>query len=216
MNTSAIYEHPETGPVVLHFALPMKAPGVTVLSNWDTLGMRGTGSHDVQIEGVFIPDSAVSGQREPGKWHPLFHLISMIAFPLIYSVYAGVADRAREIALELAAKRANDDTFIAVGELENAHAAMELALDALVETGSIATPTPATTARVMTLRALAGRSAIEVGTKALEAAGGAGFYTAAGLERRFRDLQAARFHPLQDRQQQRFAGRFALGADIDG
>ena len=29
-----------------------------------------------------------------GKWHPLFHTISMIAFPLIYSAYVGVAQGA--------------------------------------------------------------------------------------------------------------------------
>ena len=31
----------------------------------------------------------------------------------------------------------------------------------------------------------------------MELAGGAGFYRANGLERRFRDIQGARFHPLQ-------------------
>lgn len=217
MNTSAVYEDPEAGPVVLHFPLPLKVPGVTVLTNWDTLGMRGTGSQDVQIDGVFVPDAAIAASRPRGKWHPLFHLISMIAFPLVYSVYAGVADRAREIALAMAARRARDDVaLIGVGELENAHAAMQLAIEAMVELGATAAPSAETTHRIMTLRGLVGRAAMEVGTKALDVAGGAGFYTEAGLERRFRDLQAARFHPLQDRQQQLYAGRFALGADIDG
>jgi acyl-CoA dehydrogenase len=217
MNTSAIYQDSEAGPVVLHFPLPMKAPGVTVLSNWDTLGMRGTASHDVQIDGVFIPDAAIAARRPPGKWHPLFHLIAMIAFPLVYSVYAGLADRAREIALDLAAKRVRDDVgFIAVGELENAHAAMNLAIEAMVDLGATATPSAETTNRLMTLRHLVGRCSMDVGSKALDVAGGAGFFSQAGLERRFRDLQAARYHPLQDRQQQIYAGRFALGADIDG
>jgi alkylation response protein AidB-like acyl-CoA dehydrogenase len=216
MNTSAIYQDETAGPVVLHFALPMKAPGVTVLSNWDTLGMRGTASQDVQIDGVFVPDSAIAATRPPGKWHPLFHLISMIAFPLVYSVYAGIADRAREIALALAANRARDDVaLIGVGELENAHAAMDLAITAMVEFGATATPSPETTHRIMTLRGLVGRFALDVGTKALDVAGGAGFFSAAGLERRFRDLQAARYHPLQDRQQQLYAARFALGAETD-
>jgi acyl-CoA dehydrogenase len=217
MNTSAVYEDPEAGPVVLHFPLPLKVPGVTVLTNWDTLGMRGTGSQDVQIDGVFVPDAAIAASRPRGKWRPLFHLISMIAFPLVYSVYAGVADRAREIALAMAAKRARDDVaLIGVGELENAHAAMQLAIEAMVELGATAAPSAETTHRIMTLRGLVGRAAMEVGTKALDVAGGAGFYTEAGLERRFRDLQAARFHPLQDRQQQLYAGRFVLGADVDG
>jgi acyl-CoA dehydrogenase len=179
--------------------------------------MRGTGSQDVEINGVFVPDAAIAAIRPPGKWHPLFHLISMIAFPLVYSVYAGVADRAREIALALASKRARGDVaLIGVGEMENAHAAMNLAIAAMTEIGATAEPSPETTNRVMTLRGLVGRFSTEIGSKALDVAGGAGFFSQAGLEQRFRDLQAARFHPLQDRQQQIYAGRIALGADIDG
>ena len=217
MNTSAVCAEAEGGSAVLHFAMPMKQVGVTVLSNWDTLGMRATGSQDVKIDGVFVPDSAIVASRTPGKWHPLFHLISMIAFPLVYSVYAGVADRAREIALGLASKRACDEALLmAVGELENAHAAMSLTISAMVEVGASATPSPETTHRIMTHRGLVGRHAMETGSKALDVAGGAGFFAEAGLERRFRDLQGARYHPLQDRQQQLYAGRFVLGMDIDG
>jgi len=36
-----------------------------------------------------------------------------------------------------------------------------------------------------------------------------------GLERIFRDVQAARYHPLQEKAQARLAGRLALGLDID-
>ncbi|MBV9994692.1 MAG: acyl-CoA dehydrogenase family protein [Caulobacteraceae bacterium] len=218
MNTSAVYDDPEAGPTVLHFALPLQDANVQVLANWDTLGMRGTGSQDVEIDGVFVPDAAVIAARPPGKWHPLFHLISMIAFPLVYSVYAGVADGARETALSLARRKPSSDaaTLTMVGELENAHAAMDLAHGAIVEAGAGDTPSPETTHRVMTLRTLVGRSALEVGSRALEVAGGAGFYRAAGLEQRFRDLQAARFHPLQERQQQLYAARSVLGLSIDG
>jgi acyl-CoA dehydrogenase len=217
MNTSAVYDDEKTGPLVLHFSLPLKAPGVTIMTNWDTLGMRGTGSHDVQIDGVFIPDAAIAAIRSPGKWHPLFHLISMIAFPLVYSVYAGVADKAREIALTLAGKHAHNDLVVlGVGEMENTHAAMNLAITAMTEMGATAMPSPETTNQIMILRGLVARFAMETGSKALDVAGGAGFFTKSGLERRFRDLQAARFHPLQDRQQQVYAGRVALGLGVDG
>ena len=217
LNTSAVFDDPQAGPSVLHFPLPMKQAGVVVQHNWDTLGMRGTGSQDVEIDGVFVPDAAIAAARPPGKWHPLFHLISMIAFPLVYSVYAGVADGARDAALALARRgRAEATALQAIGELENAHAAMELALAAMVETGAVAMPSVQTTHRIMTLRNLVGRAALDVGSKSLEVAGGAGFYRAGGVEQRFRDLQGARFHPLQDRQQQAFAARVALGLDVDG
>jgi acyl-CoA dehydrogenase len=52
--------------------------------------------------------------------------------------------------------------------------------------------------------------------KALEVAGGAGFYRGPGLERAFRDIQAARYHPIPEKAQTRLAGRVLLGLDIDG
>jgi len=47
-------------------------------------------------------------------------------------------------------------------------------------------------------------------------AGGAGFFKSLRLERAFRDVQGARYHPLTDGQQQKLAGRMALGLPIDG
>lgn len=214
--TSAVYNDPVKGPQVLHFPLPMKADGVKVLSNWDTLGMRGTGSNDVEIDGVFVPDSAIAASRDPDVWHFLFHLITMIAMPLVYSVYAGIADGIRQNALELARKKKSDPALLmTVGEMENAFASLNLAYDAMTACGNDK-PSEETTNRVMTLRQLIGKAALEVGSKALDVGSGAGFYRAAGLELRFRDLQAARFHPLQDKTQQFYAARMALGLSVDG
>jgi acyl-CoA dehydrogenase len=50
----------------------------------------------------------------------------------------------------------------------------------------------------------------------MELAGGASFFKAAGLERFFRDIQGARFHPLPEPAQRQLAGRMALGLPIDG
>ena len=215
--TSAIYNDPAKGPQVIHFGLPMKAQGVRVLSNWDTMGMRGTGSHDVDIDGTFVPDAAVAASRDPGVWHFLFHLTSMIAMPMVYSVYAGIADGIRGNALELVRGKKKADTafLMAVGELENAHASLDLAYRAIIECGN-EKPSEETTNRVMTLRNLLGKAALEVASRALDCASGAGFFRAAGLEQRFRDMQAARFHPLQDRTQQLYAARMALGLSVDG
>jgi acyl-CoA dehydrogenase len=215
--TSAVYADPEAGPTVLHFAVSLKAEGVKVLDTWRTLGMRGTGSHDVELTEVFLPDAAISGRRPQGRWHPLFHGISMIAFPIIYSAYLGVSEGARDIALATARKKAGDEALsLLVGEMETAFVQAETSVEALVRTAETARPGPETTSRVMALRTLAGQAAIRTVERAMEAAGGASFYRSLGLERAFRDVQGARFHPLQEKPQLRFTGRLALGLDIDG
>lgn len=215
--TSAVYDDPEAGPTVLHFGVSLKAEGVSRLDTWKAMGMRGTGSHDIQLEKVFVADAAISGRRPQGKWHPLFHAISLLAFPIIYSAYVGVAEGARNRALEIARGRTPDEglTYL-VGEMENAFAAAEMASERMITLATTLKPGPETSSQVMIGRTLAGRGAIATVERAMEVAGGAAFYRKLGLERAFRDVQAARFHPLQEKPQLRYTGRLALGLDIDG
>lgn len=215
--TSAVYEDPDEGPTVLHFAVPLAAPGVARLDTWKAMGMRGTGSHDLQLEQVFVPEAAVSGRRPQGRWHPLFHGISMIAFPIIYSAYLGVAEAARARALEVARRKPADEALMQLaGEMETAVFACETAVSAMIRNAETSTPGPETTNRAMMGRTLAGQAAIRAVERAMEVAGGASFYRSVGLERAFRDVQGARFHPLQEKPQLRYAGRLGLGLDIDG
>jgi len=213
--TSAVYADPDAGPTVLHFAVPMSAPGVTIVPTWRTLGMRGTGSHDVVLHDVFIADAGVSGRRPQGKWHPLFHIISMLAFPLVYAVYVGVAEAARDTAVRTATLRRIDDHLVyQIGSIENELTAARLALADMLAAAATDQPGYATTNRVMIGRALVARSVVRVAELTLETAGGASFYRSRGVERLFRDLQAARFHPLADGAQHDYAGRSALGLEV--
>jgi alkylation response protein AidB-like acyl-CoA dehydrogenase len=215
--TSAVWDDPESGPTVLHFPLSLEASGVKVLDTWRVLGMRGTGSHDIAIDGAFIPDAGIIVRRPQGKWHLLFHVISLLAIPLIYSVYLGIAEAARDIALERGrSRRDGQDISYLVGEMENELAAARFAHRDMLDAAAAAKPGEQATNRVMIGRAILARSAIRSVEKAMEVAGGAAFYRNVGLERRFRDVQAARFHPLQEKPQLRYAGRIALGLDIDG
>src|SRR3546814_2592483 len=114
---------------------------------------------DVELKDVFVPDAAISGRRPQGKWHPLFHIISMVAFPLIYSAYVGVAEGARAAAIAAAAKKPQGAELNHVGgEMQNAFATAELAPGAMIDAAEVGMPGPATTDRIMTGRTLAGRS----------------------------------------------------------
>jgi len=214
--TSAVYDDPQSGPTVLHFGVPMNAAGVSIDHNWRALGMRGTGSNDIVLTDVFVSDAAVSGKRPRGKWHPLFHIISMLAIPLIYSVYVGIAEAARDLALQQSAKRRTDGHLLhLVGGMENEIVAARLALAEMIAAGADNKPGPATTNRVFIGRALVARAAIATVELAMEVAGGAAFYRERGLERLFRDVQAARYHPLQDGVQREYAARAALALEQD-
>jgi acyl-CoA dehydrogenase len=63
---------------------------------------------------------------------------------------------------------------------------------------------------------VAGRAAIRTVELAMEVAAGAGFYRDLGLERLFRDVQGARYHHLRESAQLTYAGRMALGLDVNG
>jgi indole-3-acetate monooxygenase len=214
--TSAVLESAGEGPMVLHFGVPMNSPHVKVLDTWRTLGMRGTGSHDVLIEGHVVPEAAVAVKRKAGEWHPIFQIIATIAFPLIYAVYVGVAESARDLALELAKRKTpSRHTIDLAGRMETELTAARLALESMLAAVRLNAPSAATVNQVMIGKALAARHAIAAVEYAMEVAGGVGFYRSAGLERKFRDVQGARYHPLQSGPQADYAGAMALGLPVD-
>lgn len=216
MMTGAIMEKDGEPPMVLHFGVPMNSPQVKVLDTWRALGMRGTGSNDVLIDGHVVPEAAVSVQRKAGEWHPLFQIIGTIAFPLIYSVYLGVAESARDIAIGMAKKKQADPHAVQLaGRLDTELAAARLAREWMLAAVRLNAPSAATINQVMIGKQLMTQHAIAAVELAMELAGGAGFYRAVGLERRFRDIQAARYHPLQAGKQAQYAGAMALGLPVD-
>ncbi|MBX3582145.1 MAG: acyl-CoA dehydrogenase family protein [Rhizobiaceae bacterium] len=213
--TGAVLEG-ETPAKVLHFGVPMKAAEVRVEDTWHTLGMRGTGSNDVVIDGLFIPDANIAVARNSGEWHPLFQIIATIAFPLIYAAYLGVAESARDIAIDLARKKpANQHMINLAGRMETSLRLAQIAHRHMLSIVEQNAPSAQTVNEIMIGRTQVARNAIDTVELALELAGGAGFYRSAGLERRFRDVQGARFHPLQQGPQAAYTGSMALGLPVD-
>jgi alkylation response protein AidB-like acyl-CoA dehydrogenase len=213
--TGAVLET-ENGPEVLHFGVPMSSPNVKVLDTWRTLGMRATGSHDVLIDGHVVPDTAVAVRRRAGEWHPLFHIIGTIAFPLVYAVYVGVAESARDLAVQLAKRKTpTRHTVDLAGRMDTELAGARLALESMLAATRLNAPSAGTINQVMIGKQLVTRHAIAAVELAMQLAGGVGFYRSAGLERKFRDIQAARYHPLQSGPQAAYAGAMALGLPVE-
>ena len=217
--TSIRWDDAPDGPQVIHCAVPFAAEGVSVEHTWDTLGLRATGSHTVVLDDVFVPDAAVSLVRPADRWHPVWNTVLGTALPLIMAAYLGIADRAVEEALRLAAPKADrPDTAPLVGTMLDHHAVAEDALDAMVRRADDLrfANTDDIAAHALTRKTIVA-DAVEATTRAaLDVAGGAGFSRTSPLERCHRDALGARYHPLPAATQVAFTGRVALGLDPVG
>ncbi|MCI4679867.1 acyl-CoA/acyl-ACP dehydrogenase [Rhodoblastus acidophilus] len=217
--TSAPYQDPGEGWQVLHFAIPFTAQGVSLADDWRGLGMRATGSRTIILDRVFIPDDAVALRRPRGRFHPAWSVILTVALPLIMSVYVGVAEAVAEKGLALAKKRGCDSvTPCLLGELGNRLTTAQIAADDMVRRANDLNFEMSVdlAGAMLTRKTIVAENVLATAEKALEAAGGAGFYRAAGIERLLRDAHAAQFHPLPAKRQQVFTGRLALGLDPVG
>lgn len=213
--TSVPYDDPSEGPIVMHFGVSLKAEGVRVGNDWDTLGMRATGSHTLGFEDVFVPDSAISAKRPRGKWHPSYALICRVALPLIVSVYVGIAESAAKLAKQSGLERRSDPHLpYQLGEMENALVTAQMALRemmAAVPNYDFPMPDLERTNETLIRKSIAAEAAERTVRKAFEASGGSAFFRKNPLERLVRDVQAVHFHPMPERKQTWFTGRLALG-----
>jgi alkylation response protein AidB-like acyl-CoA dehydrogenase len=199
---------------VLHFPVPLRSPGVTIRDDWDTLGMRATGSHSIELKDVFVPDEAVVLKRPRGEWHPFWNAVVTMAPPIYLAPYVGAAERIADLARTAVKQKPLDPLqLLTLGELENQLTLMHLAWRSMIDITNDYDVTPSVDSanRMLVRKTLATNAALAVATKALELAGGSALYRATGIERLFRDLQGAPFHPLPEKKQLTFTGRIAAG-----
>ncbi|MCA9666940.1 MAG: acyl-CoA/acyl-ACP dehydrogenase [Myxococcales bacterium] len=216
MITSARYDDPQHGPQVLHFPLSYENEGVRLLDDWDTLGMRASGSHTVLLEDAFVPEEAIALRRPRGRWHAAWTVALVSAAPLYMSPYVGVAEQAQREAHAAARHKASEPYMpFLVGELDSAVATAQLALSALVQNHADYNfdTSVQTAARALTYKTICSNACLAALRKAVEICGGRAFFRGQALERMVRDIQAAPFHPLPEKKQQLFCGRLAMGLD---
>ena len=77
----------------------MTSHGVSIIDDWDVMGMRATGSQTILFENVFIPNSAITLERSKNEFHPFWNVVLTVALPLIMAVYVGIAEKAVEITI---------------------------------------------------------------------------------------------------------------------
>jgi alkylation response protein AidB-like acyl-CoA dehydrogenase len=214
MSTMAAYDDPEQGRRVLNLAVPFSADGVTVADNWDTLGMRGTASNDVVLENVFVPDERVLANRPYGVIDPPLQVIGSIAMPIISAVYLGVAEAAFAAAVDFVRNRAADPTVRRqVGLMKHRLQVASWSLDGALDlVGPDPSPSLENLTAVMIAKREIALAGVEVCDLAMELAGGPAYFRGSVVERCYRDIRAAKFHPTTPEETLLLAGQQLLEA----
>lgn len=211
--------------------VPRTAPGVTVLEDWDALGMRASASCSVVFEDVELPGF------QPGKGNAVGVLTAgwleemLASGPAHAAAALGVAEaahaasiaavckkrlkspghdvrgfvreRAAENSIDIAAARAVfSRSLLMIDDYEAAHPAQRGTIE---EVGPVF-------AEVQRAKAFINQAAVRIADRAMAMAGGAGFMNGTPLARAYRDARAGAFmHPLGANIVMEYLGAHTLG-----
>jgi isovaleryl-CoA dehydrogenase len=186
------------GPMSL-WLVPADAPGLSAPGEFDGLGLRGNRSAPIEAAGLTVPEKAALGADGAGLdlamelVLPWFLVLSgAFGVGLMEAVVAESGSHLTATRLEHMGLRLVDQPLARAD-----HARMRIATDqvaALLDTAvaAIAGGRPEAPLRALEIKAAAGEAAISVTELAMKVCGGAAFRKELGIERRFRDAQAAR------------------------
>src|SRR5690606_38288539 len=98
-------------PRLVHAFITRDGGGFDVLDDWDTIGMRASQSRTTVLRGAHAPADRVLRLLPPGPSLDPYVLGIFTSFEvLLASVYAGIADRAIELAVETVGRRTSMKT----------------------------------------------------------------------------------------------------------
>ncbi len=193
--------------------------GVSVAETWDALGMRATGSHDLVLERVRVPEESYIRPRDsrpapgPGRaWGAL----------TLGATYLGVAQAARDYAANFARSRTPTGLGRPISELEHVREGigrMELSIRSaravLFETARTWQEEPERRDElapdIAASKYLATNCAVQVTDLAMRLVGGSALSRRFPLERLFRDARAGLYNPPADHETLVLLGRWVLG-----
>jgi alkylation response protein AidB-like acyl-CoA dehydrogenase len=203
------------GDAVSQFLVPA-GPGVTVIPTWDSLGMRATVSHDIELD-VVVPPQALLGQVE-GMALLLAQVMPQWLVASYAAVYVGVAQAALTAATEYVDGRGLGRLPLVRARLGRADAAVAGAREvvrAMARAVTSAPGEPATNRWVWRAKLVAGETAMDVAASLLEACGTAATRRGSALERLYRDARCGSLQPATSDVCADWLGYAVLGRDPD-
>jgi alkylation response protein AidB-like acyl-CoA dehydrogenase len=216
-------------------SIPQDSPGLEIKYNWDALGMRASGSHDILFTDCFIPDTGLLDLGVWGEWSEPYLTGTLILAMGLAGVFLGIAEAARDLAVETAKSRRRGPSGRRLAEryaIQHLIAEMEIDLAAaraiLGRTAMTADAFfvrhPAEGIPLAELHELmkdfqcakwfVNRKAIDIVDRALTASGGAGYLSQHPLSRLYRDVRAGPFmQPFSPNEAFEYIGKVTLGLD---
>lgn len=201
------------GPEVANFVVYPDDPGVRIEETWDSLGMRGTGSHDFVLEGCRLPADRLATRRAAGS-PDARGAAGMAWFALgVAATSIGVARAARDYAVAFARERTpnNARTIKEYPGVRQRIARIELLLQrsramvfdaaaAWEQRESLPPEVMGPIERIAAAKVDAVNSCIEAAELAMRVVGGVSLQRQRPIERFFRDVRAPLHNPpLEDR-----------------
>ena len=215
--------------------VPKAAPGVQIQNNWDALGMRASGSHDVVFEDVRVPEaSLLPTNREWGTGNGAFADMSASINLSLACCFLGIAEAARDLAVERASRAKGPRGKKLAERIPIQQLIAEIEIDlaaarAIVErTGRLADAHFAKFApgrapdedsfallkEQQCMKYFLQRKAIDIVDKAMTATGGSAYLAGSPFSRLYRDVRAGPFmQPFAPYEALEYIGKVTLGLD---
>lgn len=183
------------------------APGITIVPEWDHLGMRATVSHKVVFDKTPVPDDFAVDLRTPAEWAPQPGAAPALLWNAlaIATIYDGVARAARDwlagylndrvpsnLGAALATLPRVQEKFGEIEGLLYTNATLIAQAAAVADRGDVPAPSEANL-----IKHIANTNAIRAVEIALELTGNPGITRKNPLERHFRDVLCSRIHSPQ-------------------
>jgi alkylation response protein AidB-like acyl-CoA dehydrogenase len=216
-------------------SVPRTSAGVDIKDNWDALGMRGSGSHDVIFTDCFVAEAALVDSGPWGVFTERFLAANGVGILGLTAAFLGIAEAARDYAVTLVTTRRKGpqgrtlasrplvQQTIAEIEIDLAASRAILArtattVDAVFQHTAGSSPGLETLHHLMKdvqcTKWFVTRKAIDIVDKALTASGGAGYLSQNPLSRLYRDVRAGPFmQPFAPHEAFEYIGKVTLGLD---
>jgi alkylation response protein AidB-like acyl-CoA dehydrogenase len=201
------------------FLVPAGLPGTRIVETWDHLGLRASGSHDVEFDDVVFPLDHEIDVRKPDDWLvPDFTQATVHAI-FVAAIYDGIARAARDWLVEFLKNRVPSNLGASLATLPRAQEVVgdieaRLAVNArLIESfaGDYDDGALLSASESNIIKLTVTNNAVAVVEGALSLTSNHGLTRANPLERHYRDVLCGRVHTPQDDATRVNAGRLALG-----